>query len=167
MVEIYTPFIKRWAQRNGIQPADADDISQEVLADVLRRLPEFEHSGRTGAFRRWLGIIVFHRIVDFWRSRKDRQIELAPPDLLSLEDPASELSREWDAEHDLHVMQRLLALVEPEFTETTWQAFRRQAIDNIRPADVAAGLGVSVNAVLLAKFRVLKRLREESSGMID
>lgn len=168
MVEIYTPFIQRWARRHGIQSADADDITQEVLTEMLRRLPEFEHSGRTGAFRRWLGLIVFHRIVGFWRSRKPDPVGSATaPNLLELEDSNSDLSRQWDAEHDIHVMQRLLTLLEPEFTATTWQAFRRVAIENLPPAEVATGLGLSVNAVLLAKFRVLRRLREEAAGIID
>jgi hypothetical protein len=32
---------------------------------------------------------------------------------------------------------------------------------------VAAGLGLTANAVKLAKHRVLKRLRQEAEGLID
>ena len=35
------------------------------------------------------------------------------------------------------------------------------------PADVARELGLSVNAVLIAKSRVLQRLREEGRGLVD
>ncbi len=35
------------------------------------------------------------------------------------------------------------------------------------PAAVAAQLGISVNAVLLAKSRVLNALRREARGLID
>src|SRR5262249_286804 len=84
-----------------------------------------------------------------------------------LADPDSSLSRLWDQEHDQHVLRRLLELVEPEFTASTWQAFRRVALEGGRPADVAAELGLSVNAVLLAKSRVLRRLRQEAQGLVD
>ena len=52
-------------------------------------------------------------------------------------------------------MQRLLALIEPEFRPVAWQAFRKQAIDGASAEAVAAELGLSVNAVLIAKSRVL------------
>jgi len=61
----------------------------------------------------------------------------------------------------------LLVLIEPEFTATTWQAFRRIAILEDRAPQVASELGLTVNAVLLAKFRVLKRLREEAAGLVN
>jgi hypothetical protein len=37
-------------------------------------------------------------------------------------------------------------------------------LDGERAATVAAELGVSVNAVLLAKSRILRRLRQEMQG---
>jgi len=57
--------------------------------------------------------------------------------------------------------------VEGDFAPATWAAFRRQVIDGCPPADVAAELGLSLNAVVLAKSRVLKRLREELRGLIE
>jgi RNA polymerase sigma-70 factor (ECF subfamily) len=49
----------------------------------------------------------------------------------------------------------------------TWQAFRRQVIDDRPPAEVAAELGVSLNAVIQAKSRVMKRLRAELRGLVE
>lgn len=168
LVEIYGPFIERWLRHKRIPPQDAEDISQEVLTDVHLRLQEFVHSGRTGAFRRWLGLIVYHRSVDFWRRKRPNSVSPTEiSELSDLEDPESRLSQQWHWDHDLYVMQRLLKQVEPEFTATTWQAFRQIAIQEIPPTLVAAQLGLTVNAVLLAKFRVLKRLREAGSGLID
>ena len=47
--------------------------------------------------------------------------------LNSLADPNGELAREWDMDHDRHVFQKLLAIVQPDFSGTTWEAFRRFA----------------------------------------
>src|SRR5206468_872600 len=62
---------------------------------------------------------------------------------------------------------RLLEVAEPEFAPSTWQAFQRLAVDGRPAAEVAAELGTTVNAVLLAKSRVLRRLRQEARGLVD
>ena len=83
-----------------------------------------------------------------------------------LADPASSLSLIWDQQHDRHVARRLMELIEPQFEAKTWEAFRRVAIDGIKAATVATELDMSVNAVLLAKSRVLARLREDLGELI-
>jgi RNA polymerase sigma-70 factor (ECF subfamily) len=81
--------------------------------------------------------------------------------------PAAELTRQWDQEHDRLVMARLMELIRPEFTESTWAAFRRYALEGVSAADAARELGLTVNAVCVAKSRVLRRLREEARGLLD
>jgi len=62
---------------------------------------------------------------------------------------------------------RALRAVEGDFAPATWAAFRLQVFDGCKPAAVAEELGVSLNSVLLAKSRVLKRMREELRGLVD
>ena len=83
-----------------------------------------------------------------------------------LEDPHSDVGRRWDEEHDRHVVRQLLELIRPEFRPASWDAFTGVMLDGKKPADVANALGVSVNAVLLAKSRVLARLRQVGLGII-
>jgi RNA polymerase sigma-70 factor (ECF subfamily) len=101
----------------------------------------------------------------YWRGRNRPNAFDPEPILQQLEDPHSELSRQWDREHDAHLTQRALELLEPEFKATTWQAFRR-LVDGATPDAVAAELGLTVNAVCIAKSRVLRRLREELAGLV-
>jgi RNA polymerase sigma-70 factor (ECF subfamily) len=58
-------------------------------------------------------------------------------------------------------------LIEPEFTPSTWQAFQAVVIEGRKEADVAASLGLSLNAVFIAKSRVLARLRREIAGLVE
>jgi len=58
-------------------------------------------------------------------------------------------------------------LIEPQFEATTLTAFRRVVFGERLPADVAWELGISVNAVLLAKSRVLARLRHEAADFLE
>src|SRR5262249_36792974 len=123
LVELYTPLIQGWLRRQGVAPADADDLTQEVLAVLVRELPGFQHDGRAGAFRCWLRTITVHRLRDFWRQRHRRPVATGDSDFVQrleqLEDPASAPSRLWDQEHDQHVARRLLALLEPQFEANT------------------------------------------------
>lgn len=170
LVGLYTPLLHAWAGRHAVQSADADDLVQEVFAVVVRQLPSFEHNRRPGAFRRWLRIILVHRLRDFWRARRHRPEAAGGSDILArlaeLEDPDSGLSRLWDQEHDRHVVRQLLERIEGEVTPSTWQAFRRVTLEGRDEGAVAAELGLSVNAVFIAKSRVLQRLRREATGLI-
>lgn len=171
LVEIYQPLIRNWLRRQGVKDADADDISQEVLAVVIRRLPEFQHNEREGAFRNWLRTITVNSLRDFWRARKHRPIATGDGDfqqlLTQLEDPTTGLSQLWNQEHDRHVTRQLLEMLRPQFEPTTWQAFERFALDGLSAAAVAAELKITVNVVFISKSRVLARLRQEAAGLLE
>jgi RNA polymerase sigma-70 factor (ECF subfamily) len=170
LVDLYTPLIQGWLRRQGLQPADADDLAQDVLAVLVRELPGFQHQ-RTGAFRSWLRTITVNRLRNFWRARQARPAATGDSDLVGrfeeLEDPHSALSRLWDREHDEHIMKRAMELIASEFAPSTWKAFRRQVLEGASVDTVAAELGLSANAVVIAKSRVLGRLREEVRGLVD
>jgi RNA polymerase sigma-70 factor (ECF subfamily) len=168
--DIYRPLIRRWLLRYPKLGEDAEDVVQDVMHVLVRELPGF-HRQRNGSFRRWLRTITAHRVLAHHRARQSRPQALGMPleecPLAQLSDPNSELSLLWDQEHDRYVLRRLLELIEPLFEATTLAAFRRVVFDEVRPAQVATELGMSVNAVLLAKSRVLSTLRQEAEGLID
>jgi len=162
LVALYTPLIRGWLRGRDLDEADVDDLTQEIMAVLVREVPSFRHNGRPGAFRTWLKTITVHRLRDFWRARQARPVAGGLGAALeALEDPHSGLSRLWDRQHDEHVAARLMALAESDFHATTWRAFQRVVVQGGEPAVVAAEMGLSVNAVLIAKSRVLKRLRQE------
>lgn len=171
LLDLYTPLIRGWLRRHAPLEQEADDLVQEVLAVVVRKIPQFRREPRTGAFRRWLRSITVNCLRDSWRARRGRPIATGAGDfdqmLQQLEDPESDLSRLWDQEHDRHVTHRLLEQIKPKFEPKTWQAFQRVALDGDLPDQVAAELGLSVNAVFIAKSRVLARLRQEGEGLLD
>jgi len=171
LVELYLPLIRRWLRRHPLEAADADDLVQEVFGVVVRKLPGFEHNQRTGAFRAWLRTITVRCARDFWRSKNHRPDAKGGSEFLGmldqLEDPNSEISRRWDREHDLHVTRKLLERLESAFAPQTWKAFQRVALDGSPADEVAEELGMTVNAVFIAKSRVLSRLRQEAAGLVE
>jgi RNA polymerase sigma-70 factor, ECF subfamily len=166
LADLYLPLVHRWLNHQGVDSADADDLTQEILLTIVRELREFEHSGRAGAFRAWLRMITVHRLRGYWRRKQSSPAQGVAEELDRLEDPTSEVARMWDKEHDEFILRRLLEMVEPEFSPATWHAFQRQTVDGLTASQAAAELGVSANAALIAKSRVLRRLRQEANGLI-
>lgn len=167
LVELYTPLIRNWLGGYGVASMDLDDILQEVFGTLCRELPAFRHDLRRGAFRRWLRTITLNRLRNFWRARTRNASPNPEPLLAQIEDPASDLNKRWDEEHDKHVARRLLELLEPEFEPATWQAFQLLVLEGLDTRVVADRLGITPNAVRIAKSRVLSRFRQEVEGLID
>jgi RNA polymerase sigma-70 factor (ECF subfamily) len=168
--EIYLPLIRHWLARVPGLGDEVDDLSQEVLVVLFRELPSFKRR-RHGSFRAWLRQITVNRVRAFCKTRRKQPRAGAGDEadrlLAELTDPNSDLARQRDQDHDKHVIQKLLALVRPDFEATTWQAFTRFALEGRPAARAAEELGISESAVVQAKFRVLKRLREEAGELLD
>jgi RNA polymerase sigma-70 factor (ECF subfamily) len=170
-VDLYTPLLQGWLRRNLVPANDVDDLVQDVMEVLVRELPNFRYDRARGSFRGWLRTITVNRLRMFWRSRQSRPLATGDSEIArklgELEDPHSQLSQLWEREHDQHVARRLMKLIESEFEPATWKAFQRLALDGAAPTAVAAELGLSLNAVYLARYRVLKRLHQEIQGMTD
>ena len=76
-----------------------------------------------------------------------------------LAEPNGDLAREWDRDHDKYVVEKLLAVVETDLTPTTREAFQRFGVDGVPAGRVAEELGLTENAVILAKSRILRDYR--------
>ncbi|MFN9753593.1 MAG: RNA polymerase sigma factor, partial [Planctomycetota bacterium] len=83
-VEIYQPLIERLVTRYGLQPADAQDISQEVLTRVAKAIPEWEHDPARGTFRGWLTRVTRNLTIEQLRTRARRPLTIPESGQLDL-----------------------------------------------------------------------------------
>jgi len=169
LVQLYAPLVWHWCRTSGLQTEDQADVIQEVFQAVAGRLDRFQR-GSAGSFRAWLRTVTRHKICDAHRRRQKEPAGTGGSDAQRWfsEVPAPEGeddSRVEPAERDLLVRQAL-ALLRPHFTEQTWQAFWRTAVEGCQTQDAAEALGMSPGAVRVARCRVLKRLREELHGLM-
>jgi RNA polymerase sigma-70 factor (ECF subfamily) len=168
--DVYLPLIGSWLSRIPGLRDEADDLAQEVFVVLVRGLPSFERR-RHGSFRAWLRQVTTNRVRAFWKASRKQARATGEGDgeklLSQLEDPHSDLARQWDRDHDLHLLRKLLTIVQPDFDPNTWQAFSRFALDGLSAADVARELAMSESGVVQAKFRILKRLREEAGDLMS
>jgi RNA polymerase sigma-70 factor (ECF subfamily) len=163
-VRLYTPLVLRWAQLQGFNQADAEDLAQIVLVKLIRLLPGYEP--RDGSsFRGWLFTIWRNECHDFRTRQATRSL---PGDGgLSTVAAPTPVHNPDEAEYRQHLVRRALELVRSDFSAATWSAFTRFVLEGVPAAEVARGLGMTANAVYMARNRVLTRLREELAGLLD
>lgn len=161
-VEIYRPVVYRLARRRGLQDADAEDLTQQVLTAVAGSVGRWDPDAARGRFRAWLNRIAHNLIINaLTRRAPDRAAggdENPLTDQAAPKGPGSELLR---TEYRREVFQWAARQVRNEFRHDTWQAFWQTAVEGRPIADVAAEFGKGPGPVYTARGRVMKRLREK------
>ena len=84
-----------------------------------------------------------------------------------IEDPRGEFTKVWNRDHARHVIEELLKAVEPELSSKSIDIFRRLAVNEESVATVAADLGMTRNAVVVARSRVFKRLKSVAKQLFS
>lgn len=164
-VDLYTPMMYAWARRLGLQEPDAADLVQEVFAVLVQKMPEFSYD-RHRSFRAWLRTVTLNKWRDRCRRRTARAPEVTGTPALEAAEAATEDSFS-EREYRQQLVARALELMQAEFQPTTWKACWEFVVAGRPAAEVGRQLGISENAVHLAKGRVLRRLREELAGLLD
>src|SRR5262245_2858828 len=68
-VAIYAPLIHGYARKQGLQDADAADLTQEVLRTLAGALRRQTYAPERGSFRAWLFTVVRNELRTFWSRR--------------------------------------------------------------------------------------------------
>src|SRR5947209_12059228 len=162
-VDLYAPLVYGYARKQGLQDADAADLSQHVMGTLVRSMGRLEYDPQRGAFRNWLFTVVRRKLSD-WRAAQANRLrgsgDTATHRLLS-ECPAPEaLEAEWEAEWERRLFAWACEQIRPGVAEATWQAFWRTALLGQPGKQVAEDLGLTVAAVYHARSRILARLKE-------
>lgn len=171
-VELYGAVVYRWCRVSGLRDSDAADVSQEVFRAVARGIRGFRRDQPGGSFRGWLWQITRNKVRDHYRRCTGQATALggsaAHQFLLEIPVGATPAATDADAEFDTQssIAHRALELVRLEFEERTWQAFLRVVVGGESASCVADELKMSAGAVYTAKWRVLRRLREEIEGLL-
>ncbi len=168
---LYQPFLYSWARRAALQHVDAEDVVQDVFAELRKALPEFEYDRTEGRFRSWLRVVFCNKMRMFRRSKPNRERGMGGEDgmdlMEQLEDANSKMSENWALDHDKHVLRQLLTLIRPEFSDQEWQAFHLLVFEALPGEVVAQQLGIKRGTVYAHKSRILKRLRKAAEHLVD
>jgi RNA polymerase sigma-70 factor (ECF subfamily) len=159
----YGPLVQGWCQRWGLQPADADDVTQAVLLRLAAHLRQFRYDP-SRRFRGFLRTVAHNAWKDFLADRGRAAVGSGDTAVLAAlhseparDDLAARVEEAFDRELLAVAEARVRARVEPH----TWDAFRLTAVDGLSGADAAARLGMQVGTVFKARSKVQKMLRAE------
>jgi len=189
----YAPLLRNVARKAGLTDAEANDVVQETLLAVAKKIGEFKHSGNRGSFRAWLYQQARWRIADQFRFRARARAHITSrsltpflsPDegegarrevegddslfhqtntLAALEvDPT--FQKLWAAEWEEHVRQSALARVKRQVSARQFQLFDLHVLQGSSVRDTAQAAGASMAAVYMAKSRVGRLLKREVEAL--
>src|SRR6266540_1808747 len=155
LVELYGRLVYFWCRRSGLQAQDAADVSQNVFRSVATNLQHYRQKGGPDAFRGWLRIITRNKLRDHYRLRRHRAQAVGGArglrQLLALPDPsvsADDVARGGGANL---LLAEAVGRVRCAVAERSWVAFWQATVDGRMASDIAADLGMTADAVRMAK----------------
>ena len=172
--DTYWRLIYNVARKSGLTDADAQDVVQETVISVARKMPDFRYDPAKGSFKQWLLLITRRRIQDHLR-RVYRSLPPAPHDSAAGEHtrdlaadeptPDGQIDATWEAEWRENFFQMALARVRQRVNPKQYQAFDCCVLQNLPSSEAARMLGLSAAQVYLAKHRVSRTLKSEMTAL--
>lgn len=156
----YSDLIRGFATRQGLQPADCDDVVQESLVSLTKAMPGFQYDPSRGKFRSYIKTVVLHAI---FKNSRQKEGQAALGDIEQLAHTASEdetVEQAWDSEWRAYHLRLAMSVIESEFNKSDRAAFQMYAVEDCDARETATKLGMSIEQVYQAKARVLRRLSE-------
>ncbi len=156
--------IERFARARGLGETDAEDVAQETLMEFARSYRDAAYDRGKGRLSSWLFGIAWRR-VDRVRRKGERAVAEEPVVAHATAfwagveaDPAA--TQDWELAWERARLERCLREVRREVQPSTFRVFEMIVLEHRTVEDAVAELGLTRNAVYVAKHRVLGRLRD-------
>ncbi|MBI2929478.1 MAG: sigma-70 family RNA polymerase sigma factor [Verrucomicrobia bacterium] len=177
--DTYWRLIHRVARKAGLREDEAQDVVQETILSVAKKMPGFKYDPAVGSFRGWLFQLTRWRIINQFKKRQvltpapaptrwdSEAAETAPLDSLDapleeIPDPAAPpLDAVWEEEWQQHLLTTAIARVKARISPSLYQMFDLHVNKRLAVTEVAQALGVSAAQIYLAKHRVGRLLKQE------
>ena len=168
--EIYWKLIYGVAIKAGLTEVEAQEVVQETVIGVSRKMPEFDYDPAVGSFKGWLLHMTRWRINDQFRKRRHQAEHLRQEGdsttrtstIDQIPDPAGiNLESIWDNEWQSNLLEVAIEKVKQKVKPKQYQIFDLYVVKKWPVEKIATTLGVNVGQVYLAKHRIAALLKEE------
>ncbi len=150
-----------FALRLGLSHPAAEDVVQSTMLAFLRAYREGRYDKQRGRLSSWLfGIAYREALRSIREGARERQAP-GPAGRTTFFSgrPDDDLAKQsWADEWERHVLDRCMEQARAEVEPRTFEAFELAAIRDVPADQIADELGMTRNAVFIAKHRVLKRI---------
>jgi RNA polymerase sigma-70 factor (ECF subfamily) len=171
--DTYWKLIYSVACKAGLTDDEAQDVVQETVITVAKRVGGLKYDPALGSFKGWLLQITQWRIADQFRKRDPAQSAKSPRSgthrtatIERAADPGGfDLESVWDAEWHSNLIEAAATRVKRKVEARQYQIFDCYVVKEWSAQKVARELGVSIAQVYLAKHRVSALMKKEIKNL--
>jgi len=166
----YWKLIYGAAVKSGLNDAEAQDVVQDTVITVAKKMEDFKYDPAVDSFKGWLLYLTRKRIALQYRRRErergghGQRPEAAEwtAEIEQLPDPAGvDLEAIWNQEWERNLLDTAMARVKQQVNPKQFQMFNFYVLKEWPVGEVAKALGVTVAQVYLAKHRVSGLVKKE------
>jgi RNA polymerase sigma factor (sigma-70 family) len=170
----YWRLIYSVARKSGLSDAEAQDVVQETIISVSKKIQGFAYDPAYGSFKGWLKRLTQWRMTDYLRKKQyqshGKRMPKEEPMSTSLvehvEDPAGpDIEKAWDEEWENSLLETALAAVKQRVSPKQYQIFYFHACKKLPARQVAEHLGVKLSEVYLARYKVSALVKKEIKAL--
>jgi len=167
----YWRLIYGVALKAGLSATEAEEVVQETVLSVAKKINEFKNDPALGSFKSWLMLITRRRIADQFRKRPPaaahfatRADETARTSTIErMPDPASlDLDKVWEEHWQKNLMDAAMENVKRQVSAKQFLLFYQQVVKEWPAAKVAEKYDVSLAQVYMARYRVARLVKKEA-----
>ncbi len=168
--DIYGKLIFSAALKAGLTETEAQEVVQETVITVAKKIGQLEYDPARGSFKGWLLHITRWRIADQFRKRRpgDSKKRLSDDStrltatIERVQDPgAADLDQFWEREWQENLLSAAMQRIKKRVDPKQFQIFDCYVRREWPAQKVATELGVSTGQVYLARHRVTALLKKE------
>ncbi len=168
--DTYGKLIYSVGVKSGLSDAEAQDLVQETVIAVAKKMRRFKYDPAIGSFKAWLLLVTRSRIADYLRKRRSAAaLETVPQTgttgtaaLEKIPDSAAPaVDAVWEEEWQKNLLEAAIRSVKSQVSARQYQIFDLYVLQQLPLRKITASLEVNAGQVYLAKHRVSKLLRQE------
>ena len=168
--DAYWKLIYNTSIRAGLNDAEAQDVVQDTILSVAKKMRDFKYDAARGSFKGWLLQLTRWRILNQLKKRSPGESMDSPAGegaspvsiVESVPDPASlEMAAHWELDWQKNLVDAAIEKVKGKTSPKQYEIFHLHVVKRLPAAEVAAALNVNLARVYLAKHRVSALVKRE------
>jgi RNA polymerase sigma-70 factor (ECF subfamily) len=168
--DTYWRLIYATAIKAGLTHTEAQEVVQETVISVAKKMGEFKADPASGSFKSWLLTLTRWRINDQLRKRRGSKAEHRPlqsdnsrtSTVERVPDPkVATLEAEWDREWEKNLAETAIERVKKRAKPEFFQIFDLLVHKQWSPLKVAQRLQINLAQVYYAKYKVSAMVKRE------
>jgi RNA polymerase sigma factor (sigma-70 family) len=171
--DLYWKLIYRVARQAGLSDAEAQDVVQETVITVAKKIPEFRYDPSKGSFKGWLLQLTRWRVLNHIRKkhyeqdgkRLPREENLDTSLLESHPNSDFEFEQIWDNEWMKNLMETAVDRVKATVNPKHYQMFFLHVLKGMAAKEVAGRLQVKVMEVYFAKYKIGRLIKNQIKSL--